>query len=207
MTKTMWPAIAFALLAVMNARSQDIIEQVRRNYNPQTVIEADIVLTIDWKVREKQEQKQGHITLAPGDRFRVELDNTIWVCNGQTFWQYNSATGQVIIKRLLDVDLSSHPSQLFETYLRTYRYEVAQQDADRAVLAWKADSSSAGSFYTSITLSVDRKKTILQSIAVVDRNGNASTYEFRKTRLGGDVQKSRFEFETPKGAHVLDTRN
>ncbi|MFW6254101.1 MAG: LolA family protein, partial [Chitinivibrionales bacterium] len=67
-------------------------------------------LSIFWAVRERTEEKKGELYVSPGDKFRAEVGQTIWVSDGQTYWQYSKAANQVVIKDLLDVDLSMHPS-------------------------------------------------------------------------------------------------
>ncbi len=197
--------IALLLLPRASAAAT-IIDTLRTRYGSAATISTDLGLTILWKVREKQESKTGSMKLATGDRFRVELGPTTWVCDGQTVWQYSSASNQVVIKRLLDFDLSSHPSQMLATFVNGYEYRVLENTARQAVLSWEADSSEAASFYRSITVFYDKHKGTISSFALIDRHGNESTYQFTKTVLGGPIPRETFEFAIPKGAHVLDER-
>lgn len=183
-----------------------IVETLREKYSPKTTIQADLDMTIYWRVREKKETKKGRVAVAPGDRFRVELDNTVWVCDGTTFWQYSSGSNQVVIKDLLDIDLSSHPSQILSTYLTDYDYTTKKENAKTAVLAWKADSTTPSSFYRRIEVTVDKKRKLVSEVFVVDRHGNKTTYRFSHTKLGETIAPETFTFEIPKGAHVLDAR-
>ena len=75
-----------------------------------------------------REKKSGSLQLMPGDKFRLTIGSTEWISDGHTYWQYNEKTSQVIIKNLLDVDLSMHPSQMIKTYLG-YAYQVKSDDA------------------------------------------------------------------------------
>jgi outer membrane lipoprotein-sorting protein len=183
-----------------------LLDQVRQKYHAKASVEAEFGLTINWNVREKIENRNGRLLFAAGDKFRVELDNTVWVCDGQTFWQYSAATNQVIIKRLLDVDLSTHPSQILSTYLNKYQYALKEENDKQAVLAWKADSAGVKNPYQSITLVVDKKEVLVNKLVVVDRSGNESTYTFKKTKFGITPPPGSFEFEVPAGARILDTR-
>lgn len=147
------------------------------------------------------------MTVASGDRFRVELTGATWVCDGTSIWQYSPRSEQVIIKSLAGFDLSSHPSQMLARYVNDYRYTVAETSERRATLRWQADSTTgATEFYRSIAISVDPRTATILSIVTVDRNQNRSTYEFSKTVFGAKVSPTTFTFTPPKGAHVFDDR-
>jgi outer membrane lipoprotein-sorting protein len=183
-----------------------VVETIRATYGAQTTLTTDFDLTIFWKVREKQESNSGGMQLAPGDRFRVELGPTTWVCDGQTVWQYSTKTNQVVIKRLLDFDISTHPSQMLATYVLGYDYRVLEENERQATLQWEADSAEASAFYQQITLTFDKRKNVVVSLVVIDRHGNQSTYQFKRTVFGEQMPRSTFELAIPKGADVLDER-
>jgi outer membrane lipoprotein-sorting protein len=184
----------------------DLIQQLRERYAAGATLTTEFDLTILWKVREKQESSSGRLFLAPGDKFRVELGPTTWVCDGQTVWQYSSRTKQVLIKRLLDIDLAAHPSQILSRYVSDYEYRVLEDTDKRAILQWEADTGSPPPLYTSITIHYDKAEDAISSLVVIDRHGNESTYLFKKTTFGSEIPRKVFEFEVPKGVEVLDER-
>jgi outer membrane lipoprotein-sorting protein len=196
--------VPILLLLSSSSPAATIVDTLRTRYGSAQTISTDLDLTILWKVREKQESKSGSMQLAAGDRFRVVLGPTTWVCNGQTVWQYSSATNQVVVKRLLDFDLSSHPSQMLSTFVNGYAYRVQENTEKQAVLLWEADSTQSASFYRSISVFYDKRKGAISSFAMTDRHGNQSTYQFSKTVLSAPIPRETFEFAIPKGAHVLD---
>jgi outer membrane lipoprotein-sorting protein len=187
--------------------SAGIVEDLRSKYAGKGTIVVEFDLTILWKVREKQESRSGRMQLAPGDKFRVELGATTWACNGQTVWQYSTKTKQVVIKRLLDFDLSSHPSQILATYVNDYDYGVLEENDRQAVLQWESLEGDAKSFYRSITIYYDKHKGAMSSLILVDRHGNESTYLFKRTVFGEKIARETFQFAIPKGVDVLDERN
>ncbi len=200
-------ACIVSLAAMAVGVEAGIVETLKQKYAGDQTIVADFDLTILWKIREKQETKSGRLHLAPGDKFRVELGPTTWVCNGQTVWQYSEKANQVVIKRLLDYDLSQQPSQLLSTFVNDYDYDVLEQNDRQAILQWEADSGDGQAFYRTVTIYYDMRKQSLSSLILVDRHGNESTYLFKRTAFGKDIPKDVFEFEIPKGVHVLDDRS
>lgn len=195
-----------ALALTLRASTDPVLERVRSRYNPSATIEAEIDMTIWWEVREREEKQSGRLLLAAGDRFDVQLGDSRWVCDGRTLWHYSAAANQVVIRRLLDVDLSSHPSQILSTYLMDYEYREQSRKGKHRVLAWESDGDNPDGKYASIGMTVDEASGIVQSLAVVDTRGNRSTWTFRKTRFDPPLDPAPFTFTPPEGTHVVDTR-
>ncbi len=202
--------IMFASILVMqsysvNAKNSEIISSLKKKYDVKSTIELSFDMDIFWSVREKHEKKAGHLQLAPDDKFRLKLGSTEWISNGHTYWQFNTKTKQVIIKDLLDVDLSMHPSQMIKAYL-SRSYTVTSQSEKEATLVCAIDEDKKRKSFKSITLIVDLKKLVIKEMVVVDTDDNKSTYTFKKTKFNQTVPNELFTFKTPKGVEVLDTR-
>ncbi|MBD3316095.1 MAG: hypothetical protein GF344_09930 [Chitinivibrionales bacterium] len=189
-----------------NAETHPLIDSIRAKYDFDKGIELAFELETYWAVREKTRKRKGHVILGPDDRFRAEVDNVVWVCDGRTYWQYNNKTNQVIIKRLLDIDLSMHPSQIIKTYLTEYDFSVKEQDGREAILEGVRVSKENDGRKQTVTLWVDKKKNTIVKAVSVDRQGNRNTYMFTKTRPAAGADPGTFQFEIPEGAEVLDTR-
>lgn len=187
------------------AQENAVITALKKKYNEKTSLELTFDLDIFWKVREKHEKKSGSLRLMPGDKFRLAIGSTELISDGHTYWQYNEKTSQVIIKSLLDVDLSMHPSQVIKTYLG-YSYKVKSDDAKQTVLTWSTTGPDQKKTYKAITLWVNKKKNTIEKVRAVDKNGNESTYTFKKTKTGAQFPSTLFDFEVPKGVDILDTR-
>ncbi|MGB7569131.1 MAG: outer-membrane lipoprotein carrier protein LolA [Chitinivibrionales bacterium] len=203
--------IAMGAFFVIGAFCQEpaIMKTVRQLYNGKTPVETNFDLHILWKVREKEESKAGTFCFAPGDKFRVELGTTTWVSNGEVCWQSerDGNNVQVVIKRVADMDLSMHPSQALRTYLAKYVYRPREQKGDLTVVEWKADSLSETADAARIELSINATSGVIMALRIVDKDGNESAYQFKKTKFPAKLPDSTFEYAVPKGASVLDMRN
>ncbi len=191
--------------AAGTAPSGSTLALIRKYYNPESSLSAQFSLTIFWSVREKQEKKKGSITLAAGNRFRVQTDVETWVSDGSTFWDYAPASKQVVIKRLADVDRSSLPSQIFSRYLTEFHFQESDRRDGVVQLSWKNDSADAP--YASIRLWVREQAGRIERCVMTDRNGNTFTYVFSGTVFGRNFSRETFEFAIPKSARIVDMRN
>ena len=185
-----------------------LLDRIKLNYSGKAAISTSFDVHIAWKVRETEETRHGSIVLAPGDRFRVELGTGLWVSNGTTLWQFDRAISQVVIKQLSATDPAMLPSSAVTRYCSDYPLAVLQQSGPDVVFEWKVGTSVAehAGQVSYVKLVADKKSAVIKKLVVVDKMGNESSYTFSRTVLGKNVPSSTFEFEPPKGAHVLDQR-
>jgi len=179
---------------------------IRSKYNQNVSLETQFDMHIWWSVRERDEKKSGKLYIAPGDRFRVELESETVVSDGKSFWQYSEKSAQVIIKNLQDLDLSFHPSRLFSTYLSEYSFTEKQNDGSTAVLSWKADSTASKAPWSAIEVHASVKNGTVSELKLTDSSGNVYTYKFRKTVFNPKIPGKVFKFEVPGNAQVHDSR-
>ncbi|MBD3343582.1 MAG: hypothetical protein GF401_00810 [Chitinivibrionales bacterium] len=183
-----------------------IMNKVRKKYRADKTMKTAFELSIYWKIRDREEKKNGHLFLAPDNKFRVELGDAVWVCDGRTWWQYSKATEQVIIKYLLDVDLSHHPTRILTAHLNERKFTLKEKDGAYTVVDAVIDPEKEKSHASTIRLWIDSKSGIIHKLMVVDTKGNISTYTFKKTRIGEQIPEEMFRFEVPKDAKILDMR-
>lgn len=197
------PISTFSQNSTLNADT--IIGKLRKKYSPEKEVHLLFDLTIFWSIRERYEKKEGELLFNPGEKFRLKLGNSTWVSNGQTYWQYSKSTNQVIIKSLLDIDLSLHPSNMLQSFL-SYSFKIHSSDAKSTILNWEGESQKSDLPYKKIVVNVDNKKFEITELIVTDDDGNESRYIFNKTKFGEKKPSSIFEFIPPEGVDILDTR-
>jgi outer membrane lipoprotein carrier protein len=194
-------ACGFAALPCLPAEPA-IMSRVRAAYANAATLQTDFSLDIYWQVREKTERRTGKIFLVKDDKFRVEIDKTLWVSDGSTCWQYSTGSRQVTIKRLQDIDISALPSHVLSSYVRRGRYRLKGESDREITVESEPDSARA----QPVTLRIDKKSALVTSLQLSDANGNRSTYTFTKTLLGAPISREKFTFAPPADAEVLDLR-
>lgn len=182
-----------------------IVESLRKKYSASNSANLSFDLTIFWSVRERYEKKSGELIFSPGEKFRLTMGNSTWISNGQTYWQYSKKTNQVVIKSLLDIDLSMHPSSMMQSFL-SYSFNIHASDDKAFVLKWEGDSKNSDLPYKKVMVNVDKKRMEITELTVTDDDNNESRYTFKKAKFGEKQPASVFEFSIPEGADVLDTR-
>jgi outer membrane lipoprotein-sorting protein len=190
----------------LHAAEPAVCAKLRQHYADTTPLQIDFEQSIYWNVREKTSKKRGTATLAPGNRFRVEIGNDSWICDGVTCSHYNKENNQVVMRNFSDLDITTQPSHLLTTLLTKYRFEEKKRSGKEVTLAWHPDSSSSGE-YTAITLTVTEATGTVTSLTFTDTNSNIHTYIFKKTVFGKPAPAATFEFEAPNNAYIIDNRH
>jgi outer membrane lipoprotein-sorting protein len=205
----MTAVVAFVgiVLAGDTIQEPPVMALVRNKYTKGTTLQTQFSLRTWWNVREKEETKQGSLSLAPGEKFRAVVGNDMYISDGESYWQYSAKAKQAVLKRLSQIDLSAHPSRLFETYLRKRTFTAAGKDGKSTVLVWNADTGVQNDpGYTKMTLTVTAGG-VIKKLVLIDSSGNSFTYTFSKTVFGATIPQEEFRFETPQGASLVDLRD
>jgi outer membrane lipoprotein-sorting protein len=200
-------ALAAAAPGEKTAGAPYTVESIRARYNGETAIRSEVRLHIFWKVREKEETKKGSIQIAPGNRFRVVIGDMTWVSDGEVLWQYGGRTAQAVVRALDKLDLSVLPASILSTYISGFRYSIAEENAERAVLQWQPDSLADKINASSIELTLDKKKGVVSRAVITVRGGTVNTYTFTGTKFGGSFAPETFIFTFPDGADIHDERD
>jgi outer membrane lipoprotein-sorting protein len=190
--------------ATVDTVSSSLLALVGRNYGPDVPLSAGFTQTIYWSVREKEERKKGKIWLAPGDRFRVEAGGEVFVSDGETFRHFSPQTGQLVVRRLSDVDRSSLPSQIFERYIASLPFRRVGGKRGVAAFEWKGGPAETP--YREIRVEVREKDRRITRCVLTDRNGNTFTYGFSATVSGKRIADERFKLDAPENARIVDMR-
>jgi outer membrane lipoprotein-sorting protein len=185
-----------------------LIDRIKANYSGKTALSATVDIRIVWKVREKTDTRRGSIQLAPGDKFRVDLGNMLWVSDGTTLWQYDKKLSQVAVQSLSEAGSSMLPSQAIADYCSKYSFVRAKSTGREAVLEWKADSAAAAQAHGAVhvVITADSATAVVRQALITDGLGNETSYTFSNTVFGRTEKPATFAFTTPKGARVIDKR-
>jgi outer membrane lipoprotein-sorting protein len=205
---TLTPLVLCLFAASGFGQQNTLLDRIKAKYGVGTSLSASFDVRILWKVREKEDTKQGTLVVAPGDKFRVELGGSVWVSDGATLWQYDRATSQVVIKQLASVDNGMLPSHALMAYCSKYPLSPVKSTGADAVLEWKADTGATAkqTEVSLVRITASDATAEVKKLFIVDRTGNETTYSFRGTVVGKTAPQKTFTFVVPKGARVLDQR-
>jgi len=131
------------------------------------------------------------------------------VTDGQTMWIWSPADNQVIVYKDFSGNAAGVASLLSDLQQLDQRIEgtlveeaVARK---RGVYILDLKPRQGQSNFQSLRIALDRRKLVVQSVAVTDLLGNVTDLAFSQVLLDGKVNDGDFTFRVPAGAQVITT--
>ncbi len=192
-----------------DAKATELINKVKAKYDALTSFQAEFEQTSHWRLVDNVQQQKGRIWLKDKDKFRIETQDQIIVCNGKIVWTHSLYNNQVIIDKIENsADEIRLPKDLFLKYSENYSprligNEVIDQQ-DCAVLELKAKSDDI--FIKFMKIWINTKLSVPIKIEQVDINENTNSYRLLNVELGKPLADKLFNYEIPNSVEIIDMR-
>jgi outer membrane lipoprotein-sorting protein len=160
-------------------------------------IEIDFEQKTYWNVREKETKVKGKIILGLDNKFNISIGKMNYICNGNTFWEYNNRQKQVNVQKVLPELSNAIPSQLLKLLKNV---NVIENKTTNSVV-WQ-DKESLKNGYEKVEVFLANSQ--ISKIIINDIDKNITTYIFEKTVFLGEISDDLFNFVIPEGAQVYE---
>jgi len=151
--------------------------------------------------------QQGSLTVAEGDKFKLDLAGIQFYSDGESLWQYNVEQKQVLIKAVEDLSSSLHPSELLFKYLNCKATSIGSATFNNQKL-WvlKLDPSKYAGQFDQMDVWLSQKDFSPVRLYTVDPAGNSSWYNIIDLKVVKNVSDKDFKFKSIKGVDEIDMR-
>ncbi len=205
-----WFLLLFASLGMFSASqsADDVLEKVRKRYDAVTDAELRFAQKIRFSMTKVEQQVSGTLFIKKKNKYRVEMDDRVIVTDGETIWSYSAANNQVVIDKFKQDEQSLSPEKILvgtpDNFTATLVGEEKLGGFETTVL--KLVPKDEQSFIHSLRLWVDEKEWMIRQVEVVDVSEKQTIYSVLQVRTNTGLQDSRFVYQIPKGAEVVDLR-
>ncbi len=187
--------------------ASEIVKNIQDNYNQTRDATIRFTQTVIMPLSKISKTIDGTLYLKKGNKYRIETEDNLVVTDGKTSWTFRVASNQVLVdsfrddKNTVSPDkfLLSVPSDYFVVLLSS---KITGVDTTYTLRLTPKDKNS---FVRSIKLVVAGNWTV-RSAEISDMNDTQYTYTVNELKVNTDLSDSRFEFNPPKGAQVVDLR-
>ncbi|OGJ85639.1 MAG: hypothetical protein A2268_16690 [Candidatus Raymondbacteria bacterium RifOxyA12_full_50_37] len=190
------------------AQSPDsVIAKTEKTIAGAKSLTAEFSLEIRWKLRETVEKKKGKLFLQKPGKYRIELDSSMYVTDGETFWRYSPKNRQLVINDILDVQNDFQPGEWLFSYSAYYSpvaMETAVLAGEKCFTIRMAPKDKAR--FTSLTAWISEKTGLPLKLETIDKNENNATYLISSMAVGPGLPGALFTITPPKGTEVIDMR-
>ncbi len=188
--------------------SQDVLERVRKKYDSITDAQLKFSQKTRFEMTKVEQSVTGTLLLKKANKYRVETDDQTIVTNGETVWSHSSANKQVLIdhfkmnENIISPEkiLTGAPSDFTSTMIG--KDKIGKTD----VVVLKLVPNSEQSMVKTMKLWVDNSTWLIKKAEIVDVNGKQTEYLVTDVKINTGLQDSRFTYQVPEGAEVVDLR-
>ena len=193
------------------ASTQQIIAKVEQTYKDVTAIKATFSQTVSNPTLGDQTQT-GTLELKRPARARWEFTapaRSALITDGSTMWVWSPDQNQVIVTQDLSAGGANELMSLLTdlSKLETFFAVEAAADApaDLHVLKLTPKRDDLKQQFTSLRLALRRDTMVLRRLEMVDSFGGKTVIELDGVELNPELPDSRFVFDVPAGATVIDS--
>jgi outer membrane lipoprotein carrier protein len=207
--------LAMAMMAVFvtGARvppqsAEEVLEQARQKYQAVQDAEIKFVQSVRFTVANIRQQTSGTLFLKKTNKYRLETEGQTIVTDGITVWSYSASTDQVLIDRFAPDDRTFTPERLFEGGPSDFTSSLLGTERGKkgTLHVIKLIPKDDHSFITSLKLWIDDSDWLTRKAEVIDANGKETLYTVEEIRVNTGLRDSKFSFDIPAGADVVDMR-
>ena len=190
--------------------SQDA-SQILNNLSEKTKSYKNISIDFDFKylneLEDIHEIKSGKIIIE-NEKFKLEIDDQIIVCNGKDQWIYSKETNEV---QILEYDRNNefmNPKNLLNIYEKGYNYRYDKEIEIDSKYYHLIDlfPNEENNEIIKISLAISKDENMVKKIKAFESNGAIYIYTVIKARY--NRKNLKFDFDTSKyeNIYIIDLR-
>ena len=190
--------------------SQDA-SQILNSLSEKTKSYKNISIDFDFKYENElediREKKSGKIIIE-NEKFKLEIDDQIIVCNGKDQWIYSKETNEVQILEYDRTNEFMNPKNLLNIYEQGYNYRYDKEIEIDSKYHHLIDlfPNEENNEIIKISLAISKDENMVKKIEAFESNGAIYTYTVIKSRY--NRKNLKFDFDTSKyeNIYIIDLR-
>jgi outer membrane lipoprotein-sorting protein len=219
-SRTFWVLVFGLALSLMPAMAAEVppppsevspaqiwIDEVAAPLRAVKDLELKFSASVQMPESESPERYLGTLWVGDSTRFRLEIPIGTYVSDGKTFWEYHPRTHQVLIRDGGDKAGRALPGRILVDLLASppLSCDTLKEKGKSQVRIRLSPTAKTGQL-DSLEVRIDLKRRKLEWVETLDANGGRTRYQVRGLKQGNPIPDSRFQFEKPKSAEIVDMR-
>lgn len=188
--------------------AQDVLERMKKKYESIHDAELRFSQRVKFEMAKIEHQVTGTLFLKKENKYRVELGDQTIVTNGETVWSYSLPNNQVLIDHFKMNDRTFSPERILTGAPEDFTATVVGRESmgKGGVIVLKMIPRDEQTFVRSMKFWVDDATWMIRRVELVDANGKETRYTVTDVRINVGLQDSRFTYQIPEGAEIVDLR-
>jgi len=198
--------LSFSVTVFSQDASQilNILSEKTKSYKN---ISIDFDFKYENELEDIREKKSGKIIIE-NEKFKLEIDDQIIVCNGKDQWIYSKETNEVQILEYDRTNEFMNPKNLLNIYEQGYNYRYDKEIEIDSKFYHLIDlfPNEENNEIIKISLAISKDENMVKKIEAFESNGAIYTYTVIKSRY--NRKNLKFDFNTSKyeNIYIIDLR-
>ncbi|MDC3129778.1 outer membrane lipoprotein carrier protein LolA [Bacteroidota bacterium] len=194
-------------VTVFSQNASQILNSLSEKTKSYKNISIDFDFKYENELEDIREKKSGKIIIE-NEKFKLEIDDQIIVCNGKDQWIYSKETNEV---QILEYDRNNefmNPKNLLNIYEKGYNYRYDKEIEIDSKYYHLIDlfPNEKNNEIIKISLAISKDENMVKKIEAYESNGAIYTYTVIKSRY--NHKNLKFDFDTSKyeNIYIIDLR-
>lgn len=201
-------ALCAAGIPAFGQNAEEILEKARKKYDALADAELKFTQSVRFPASRVEQRVEGTLQMKKGNRYRLETGEMTLVTDGTTVWSHSRTTNQVLVdhfapdERVFSPEriLGAAPADFAATFLGKEKINGVPCSVVKMLPAEEQN------FVRSMKLWISEADHLARKVELTDANGKETTYVVSEIRVNAGIPDSRFAYEAPEGAEVVDLR-
>lgn len=181
------------------------IKEVQAKYSSLNNFNIEFEQIITSTAIEGEQKLTGKLFYQKTNRYRLEINGQLIVCDGQTVHNYSRKAKRVIITKFEENFFSPQNLLVEIPNYSKIEFEGEEQLNNRNLFKFSLSPTRSNPEFKSMKLWIDQNKNIWK-IQTEDWAGNTYTFLIKKSLFNQNFKADLFKFKIPAGVKVVDLR-
>lgn len=196
--------------AVNDKNAEKLLDLISKRYKNFKTMKADFVYSIESKIDNQQEKQKGTLYVK-GNKFRLDVNGQMIICDNSTIWTYSKEVNEVQVNDYKPKENAIRIEDIFTMYNKGFLYKIDEEKKEggkELAIVELTPKDKKRNFYK-IKLTIDRTNQSIIKTVVYDKNGNIHSYTITNQFPNIKLKEDFFSFNKAQfpGIEVIDLRN
>lgn len=175
--------------------AQDILARVSQTYQGYQSLKASFSFSVENQGKQAGPVQKGTLTLK-GARYRVNLDDRVFISDGKDQWTVLKAVKEVQVTEVDKSGETLNPTNIFSFYKNGYITELMEDESRRGVACYtiQLKPTRKEQDLDKITMHIRKDNYRIADVTLLDGNGNEMQYTIEQQQTNMAIPEKTFEF-------------
>jgi outer membrane lipoprotein-sorting protein len=191
-----WPA--FIILFAGKLALADDFEKIKKQYDSAAMVILEVDIMVESKIFNETDSSRGYIAVTEDGRYITEINNDVYLFDGNCKWEYSAENNQVTKRCPEDDETVDNRLAFIKNLDEYYKTDTIYVDSVYRLTKTGEDDESLPD-----TLLIYLRESRLSTIEYLDLNDDMNRVIISKQIVSDSVDADRFRINLPDSVEII----